>query len=125
MVPLQPDSVEAEHICRCTGELSDWYFELRAFVLGLGDDITVFTHASRRCTTFRRGHGFAYFNCQPRLHRIAIDIPHPGGDVQFDGDFLLSWSGQRKDRAVRLVVDGADDVKRAKPYLERSYSDCD
>jgi hypothetical protein len=123
MVPPELDPIEEQHLDKCRGNLRPWYIELRNFVFGLGSDISVFAHASRRCTTFSRNRAFAYFNCQPRLKRIAIDIPDPGDKAESETGILIPWSGQREGKAVRIVVDDAGDLQEAKTLLERAYTD--
>jgi predicted transport protein len=121
----EPDFAEKQHISRCRGELEEWYLDLRSSILNLGRDITVFTHADRRCTTFRRTKGFAYVNCQPRFERIAIDIPLILDDEEYDGEFLKAWQGQRQGNVSRIIVDGVEDIEGAKRLIRESYKSLD
>lgn len=124
------DSKEEEHINHCTPEMQDWYYDLRNFILGLGDDIEI--HPYRTYTAFRRRITFAYVNCRPARspayrgggHRIAIDIRRPAGEVAFDNEFLFLLTakpGTFREKLVQISVNSTEDVERARSFIEESY----
>lgn len=101
----------------------NWYFDLRAFALALGNDVQ--PKAFNNYTSFKRTHRgaktFAWFNCRPSFNGIDIDLRQfPGGEP--DGTFMvpLTAGGFRKE-LWKVRIRRAEDVQRAKNVLEKSY----
>ncbi|MBL8127163.1 MAG: DUF91 domain-containing protein [Chloroflexia bacterium] len=96
-------------------DLQDWFHSLKAFVLGLGDDIEERTLP--KYIAFRRLKTFAYFNFQRTKNRIAIDVPLPPNTVPTEEDFTQ----QLPKNYLRIFVDSSEDVERAQPIIALAY----
>ncbi len=113
---------EEDHIEKFTPEMRGWYRSLKHFILNLGDDTDIRSRVAY--IAFRRRKGqktLAYFNCYPTQNALVIDIPRPPGGVPLEPGFLSDPPGKLKGIVLRMRVDSAADVERAKPHLERSY----
>lgn len=114
---------EESHANLCVRETQGWYFDLRSFALSLGNDVQL--KAFKNYTSFKRTHRgaktFAWFNCRPSFSGIDIDLRQfPDGEP--DGVFMapLTAGGFRKE-LWKVRVRSAEDVKRAKDVLAKSY----
>ena len=107
-----------DHLQKCSAEIRDWYHSLRAFILGLGDDID--ERALPQYIAFRRLKTFAYFHFRPTVNRIAIDVPVSPSAVPIEKDFTKPMRG----KYVRILVDSAQDVERAQPIIATAYEKC-
>jgi predicted transport protein len=96
-------------------ELRDWYYSLKAFILGLGDDIEERTLPNY--IAYRRLMSFAYFHFSPTKNRIAIEVPLPPRTVPIEEDFTQPMRG----RYVRILVDSTEDAERAQPLIAMAY----
>lgn len=105
---------EEERLRKCGPEMRQWYNDLKAYCEGLGNDVTKRLRVAY--IAFWRDEIFAYIMLRPSHNRIAIEFRLPPGTVQPELGFLRvdgNW--------VKIVVDSADDVDRAKPFLNLSY----
>jgi predicted transport protein len=107
---------EDERLRKCSPEMRQWYRDLEAYCLSLGKDVTKRLRVAY--IGFWRDECFAYIILRSSLNRIAIEFSFPSRTVQPELGFLTvegNW--------VKIVVDSADDVDRAKPLLRRSYQE--
>lgn len=124
------DPLEAEELRRCTPEMRGWYYQIKNYILGLGDDVEA-RPRHRYVPFWRLGRPgpqavFANANFRPSKNRLIIDIPKLEDDTPFDGEFLLPWMGrQKRDKVVHVVIDSDEDVERAKPFIQQSYANLD
>jgi hypothetical protein len=113
---------EEDHLKRFSPDMLGWYSTLKHFILSLGEDTEIRSRVAY--IAFRRRKGrktLAYFNCYPTQNALVIDIPRPPGEVPSEPGFLSDVPGTKKGLILRMRVDSAADVERAKPHLERSY----
>jgi predicted transport protein len=107
---------EEERLRKCSPEMRQWYRDLEAYCQSLGKDVTKRLRVDY--IGFWRSEVFAYVNLRTSQNRIVIDFRLPPRTVQPKLGFLTvegNW--------VRIVVDSADDVDRAKPILRLSYQE--
>jgi predicted transport protein len=113
----EPKSASAhDRLQRCSNELQGWFSDLRAYILGLGDDV------DERITTdyiaFRRKGGFAWVRFHRSRNQMSIGMPLPPSSVRLEEGFAEIGSGGN----LVVHVDSAEDVERAKPIIAESYS---
>lgn len=109
------DIVGPRYFDDCSADVHAWYRSLQAFTSTLGDDVE--ERVMKSYIAFRRLKTFAYFKFQSATNRIAIDMPLPAGSVKLVPTFAL----QRPRGFIRIVVDSAEDVERAKPIIALAY----
>jgi predicted transport protein len=109
------DIVGPRYFDDCSADVHAWYRSLQAFISALGDDVE--ERVMQSYIAFRRLKTFAYFKFQSTTNRIAIDVPLPAGSVELVPTFAL----QRPRGFIRIVVDSAEDVKRAQPIIALAY----
>jgi predicted transport protein len=107
---------EEERLRKCSPEMRQWYRGLEAYCLSLGKDVTKRLRVAY--IGFWRSEVFAYLNLRTRQNRIVIDFRLPPRTVQPELGFLTV-----EENWVKIVVDSAEDVNRAKPILRLSYQD--
>lgn len=108
---------EEERLRKCSPEMRQWYRDLEAYCLSLGKDVTKRLRVAY--IAFWRDEIFAYVNLYTSHNRIVIDFRLPPRSVSVEPGFMTPSDGNW----VRIVVDSAEDVDRAKPLLLRSYQE--
>jgi predicted transport protein len=101
---------------QCSPEVGEWYNEIRAFTLALGDN--VHEHIIDRYISFRALKGFVYIRFRPTLNKIVLDLSLDDSTVTANADIVRPQGVRRLPRAD---VDSAEDVARILPLIEQSY----
>jgi predicted transport protein len=102
---------------QCSPEVNEWYHQLRAFALGLGDNVQ--ERVIPRYIAFRALRNFAYIRFRPTLNKIVLDLSLDEATVAANADLVRSPKG--KGRWPVAQVDSADDVARILPLIAQSY----
>jgi hypothetical protein len=120
-----PGPTVEEHLDRCGPEMGGWYRALEAFIPGLGHDTDVRPRTQYigfwRIRSAGSSRVFAYVNFRPSRNALVIDMPHSSGEVRLEPGFLSATSGEGTPGWLRMHVDSAEDVERAKPLMKLSY----
>ena len=106
-----------QRLDECSPEVYEWYQQIRAFALGLGDN--VHERAIDRYVNFRALRNFAYIRFRPTLNKIVIDLSLDASTVKANADLVRPQKG--KGRWSRVEVDSAEVVKRLLPLIAESY----
>ena len=107
---------EEERLRKCSPEMRQWYRDLEAYCMSLGKDVTKRLRVAY--IAFWRDAIFAYINLRTSRNEIAIEFSLPSRALQPELGFLTvegNW--------VKIAVDSAEDVDRAKPLLKLSYQE--
>jgi predicted transport protein len=107
---------EEDRLRKCSPEMRRWYRDLEEYCTSLGKDVTKRLRVAY--IGFWRSEVFANVNLRTSHNRIVIDFRLPPRTVQPELGFLTV-----EENWVRIVVDSADDVDRAKPILRLSYQE--
>ncbi len=102
---------------QCSPEVAEWYHQLKAFALGLGDN--VHERVIDRYITFRALKNFTYIRFRPTLSKIVLHLSLDEATVAANADLVHSSKG--KGRWPSAEVDSAEDVVRILPLIEQSY----
>lgn len=106
-----------QHLEQCSPQVGEWYHQMRAFALGLGDN--VHERIIDRYITFRALRNFAYIRFRPTLDKIVLDLSLDEATVAANADLVHSIKG--KGRWPRAEVDSSEDVARILPLIAQSY----
>ena len=107
----------ADFVQKYPVDLQNWFHQLRAFILGLGDDTEERVVATSSYVAFRRLRTFAYLNFMPKKGAIGIDLPLPHGTVPFEPGFVEPKAG----KWIRVWIDSAEHADRAQSIVAKSY----
>ncbi|MBA2595123.1 MAG: DUF91 domain-containing protein, partial [Chloroflexia bacterium] len=112
-----PIPIVLQRLNQSSQEVRDWFDTLKAFILGLGDDIeerTLYGYIA-----FRHLKTFADVRFRPTLNRIVIGVPLAAETVQMEKGFTSPLKGNR----VKIEVDSAADIERAQSLISRAYQE--
>jgi predicted transport protein len=80
-----------QRLDKCSPEVGEWYHQLKAFALGLGDN--VHERAIDRYITFRALRNFAYVRFRPTLNKIVLDLALDEATVAANADLVHARKG--------------------------------
>jgi predicted transport protein len=110
----------SDYLAQAGPELRPLYDSLDAFLLGLGDDVSM--KPKRHYLAYRRIKNFACVEVRPKTRQLLVFLKVNPDDVDLEEGFT------RDVRAIghgtgdlELRIASLDDLERAKPLIEKSY----
>jgi predicted transport protein len=102
-------------------ELRGLYESLDAFVLGLGDDVSMKT--TRYYLAYRRIKNFACVEVHAQRAQLLVFLKVNPDDIDLEEGFTrdVREIGHFGTGDLEVRIDSLDDLERAKPLIERSY----
>ena len=111
----------SDYLTQAGAELRSLYDSLDAFVLGLGDDVSMKT--TRYYLAYRRIKNFACVEVHPQTGQLLVFLKVNPDDVDLEEGFArdVREIGHFGTGDLELRIDSLDDLERAKPLIEKSY----
>jgi len=111
----------SDYLAQAGAELRSLYDSLDAFVLGLGDDVSMKT--TRYYLAYRRIKNFACVEVHPQTGQLLVFLKVNPDDVDLEEGFArdVREIGHFGTGDLELRIDSLDDLERAKPLIEKSY----
>lgn len=111
----------SDYLAQAGPELRSLYDTLDAFVLGLGDDVSMKT--TRYYLAYRRIKNFACVEVHPQTGQLLVFLKVNPGDVDLEEGFArdVSAIGHFGTGDLEVRIDSLDDLERAKALIEKSY----
>jgi predicted transport protein len=102
-------------------EVRGFYESLDAFVLGLGDDVSMKT--TRYYLAYRRIKNFACVEVHAQTAQLLVFLKVNPDDIDVEEGFTrdVREIGHFGTGDLEVRIDSLDDLERAKPLIERSY----
>jgi len=110
-----------EYLEQADAELADRYESLRAFLINLGDDVTI--KALKNYIAFRRIKNFACVEVHPKTRNVVVYVKVDPDSVEIEPGFTRNVKeiGHFGTGDLEITISNAEDLLRARPILERSY----
>jgi predicted transport protein len=111
----------SDYLEQASGDLRSLYDSLDAFVLGLGDDVSMKT--TRYYLAYRRIKNFACVEVHAQTGQLLIFLKVDPAEVELEDGFTrdVREIGHFGTGDLEVRVDSLDDLERAKSLIERSY----
>jgi predicted transport protein len=105
------------------GDMLDRYEALKAYLLALGDDVQETT--LRFYIAFKRIRNFACVEFRPTTGKILVFVKVDPSTVALEPGFTrdVSQVGHFGTGDLEVTLTKAEDLERAKPFIERSYNE--
>lgn len=115
------DKLVTDKLAHASSEVQDRYASLDAFLRSLGDDVQVNT--LKYYFAYKRIKNFACVEVHPQARRIVAFVKVDPGAVDLQQGFTrdVRGIGHYGTGDLEIVIDGDEDLERAKPLLIRSY----
>lgn len=119
--PKQPQKTVTDYLEQAGPELRNLYEALDAFLLGLGDDVSMKT--TRLYLAYRRIKNFASVVVHSQTGQLLVFLKVNPDDVSLEEGFSrdVREIGHFGTGDLELRIDSFDDLDRAKPLIEKSY----
>jgi predicted transport protein len=119
--PKQAYKTVSDYLAQAGPELRSLYESLDAFVLGLGDDVSMKT--TRYYLAYRRIKNFACVEVHAQAGELLVFLKVNPDDVDLEEGFArdVSEIGQFGTGDLELRIDSLEDLERAKRLIEKSY----
>lgn len=119
--PKQVYTTVTEHLSKAGADLRSLYESLNAFLLGLGDDVSMKTQ--RYYLAYRRIKNFACVEVHPNTAQLLVFLKVNPDDVRLEDGFAedVRKIGHYGTGDLRLRIDSIEAFERAKPLIEMSY----
>jgi predicted transport protein len=117
----QAHKTVSENLAQAGPELRSLYESLDAFVLGLGDDVSMKT--TLHYLAYRRIKNFACVNVHPQTGQLLVFLKVNPDDVPLEEGFTrdVRKIGKFGTGDLEVRIDSLEDLDRAKPLIEKSY----
>lgn len=111
----------SEYLAQAGPELRPLYDSLDAFLLGLGDDVSMKT--TQLYLAYRRIKNFACVEVHPQTGQLLVFLKVNPDEVALEDGFTrdVRTIGHFGTGDLEVRIDSLDDLERAKPLMERSY----
>ena len=128
LAPAAPASVAnkykyfEDYLDDADDELTDLFESLRAFLLGLGDDVQ--EKQLKFYVAFRRIKNFACVEVHPKSRTVLVYLKVDPDTVDLEGDLQLRdvrTIGHYGTGDLELRIQSTEELRKAEPLLERSY----
>jgi len=105
------------------GDMLDRYEALKAYLLALGDDVQETT--LRFYIAFKRIRNFACVEFRPTTGKILVFVKVDPSTIALEPGFTrdVSQVGHFGTGDLEVTLTEAEDLERAKPFIERSYNE--
>jgi predicted transport protein len=119
--PKQAQKTVTDYLEQAAPELRNLYETLDAFLLGLGDDVSMKT--TRLYLAYRRIKNFASVVVHSQTGQLLVFLKVNPEDVSLEEGFSrdVREIGHFGTGDLELRIDSFEDLERAKPLIERSY----
>lgn len=109
------------YLAQAGPDLRSLHDSLDAFLLGLGDDVSMKT--TRYYLAYRRIKNFACVEIHPQSAQLLVFLKVNPDDVDLEEGFArdVREIGHFGTGDLELRIDSLDDLERAKPLIEKSY----
>jgi predicted transport protein len=117
----QTSKTVSDYLAQAGEDLSSLYDSLDAFVLGLGDDVSMKT--TRYYLAYRRIKNFACVEVHAQTGQLLVFLKGNPNDIDLEEGFTrdVREIGHFGTGDLEVRIDSLDDLERAKPLIERSY----
>jgi predicted transport protein len=111
----------SDYLAQAGPELRSLYDSLDAFVLGLGDDVSMKT--TRYYLAYRRIKNFACVEVHSQTGQLLVFLKVNPDDIDLEEGFArdVREIGHFGTGDLEVRIDSLDDLERAKPLIEKSY----
>jgi predicted transport protein len=119
--PKQTYKTVSDYLGQAGQELRSLHESLDAFLLGLGDDVSMKT--TRYYLAYRRIKNFACVEVHSQTGQLLVFLKVNPDDVELEEGFTrdVREIGHFGTGDLEVRIDSLDDLERAKPLIERSY----
>jgi predicted transport protein len=119
--PKQTYKTVSDYLAQADGTLRSLYESLDAYVLGLGDDVSMKT--TRYYLAYRRVKNFACVEVHPQNGQLLVFLKVDPTEVELEEGFArdVREIGHFGTGDLEIRIDSLDDLERAKPLIEKSY----
>ena len=111
----------SDYLAQANATLRALYDSLDAFVLGLGDDVSMKT--TQYYLAYRRVKNFACVEVHPQTGQLLVFLKVDPDEVELEEGFArdVREIGHFGTGALEIRIDSLEDLERAKPLIEKSY----
>ncbi len=111
----------SDYLSQASRELKEIYESLDAFLLALGDDVSMKT--TRYYLAYRRIKNFACVEIHPQSNQLLVFLKVNPDEVALQEGFSRDVRdiGHFGTGDLELRISASEDLERAKPLIERSY----
>lgn len=117
--PVHPGDLplSLRQLAECSAEVIEWYEELKAFALALGDNVQ--SYAIDRYVSFRSLKNFAYIRFRPTIGKIVVDLRLSAQTLEANRDIVRILNSEGK--WPRAEITTHEQLKRVLLLIEESY----